>query len=95
MPKICPVTKKKVMSGHNVSHANNKTKRKFNINMQQVSLLSETLGRVVRMRLTPRGLRTVEFFGGIDAYLIKKTPSDLMPELRKLRKVIVKRQATK
>lgn len=93
MSKVCPITKKKVMSGNNVSHANNKTRRKFNINMQNVSLISDILGHSINMRLTTRGLKTIEFHGGLDAYLIRTSASRLTPELKALRKVILSRQA--
>jgi large subunit ribosomal protein L28 len=93
MSKICPVTGKKVMSGNNVSHANNKTRRKFNINMQPVSLVSEVLGRSVSMRMTARGLKTIEFHGGLDAYLLRSPASKLTAELKSLRKIITERQA--
>ena len=91
MPKICPITQKKVMSGNNVSHANNKTRRKFNINMQNVSLMSDVLGRAIQLRLTTRGLKTVEFHGGLDAYLMRTAPSKLSNELRSLRKIVSER----
>ncbi len=81
------------MSGNNVSHANNKTRRKFNINMQNVSMVSETLGRPVNMRMTTRGLKTIEFHGGIDGYVLNTQNSKLSAELLALKKVIVSRQA--
>lgn len=88
MAKVCPVTHKKVMSGNNVSHANNKTKRKFNINMQHVSFMSEKLGRSVQLRLTTNGMRTIEFHGGLDAFLLKSPTRKLSHEMRSLQKVI-------
>jgi large subunit ribosomal protein L28 len=74
MARVCEITGKKVMSGNNVSHANNKSRRTFAINLQEASFPSESLGEKVRMRVTPAGLRTVEKNGGIDAFL--KTTAD-------------------
>lgn len=91
MSKVCPITHKKVMSGNNVSHANNKTRRKFHINMQEVSLLSDVLGRSISMRLTTRGLKTVEFHGGLDTYLLRTSGRHLTPELKALKKIISNR----
>jgi large subunit ribosomal protein L28 len=93
MSKICVVTGKKVMSGNNVSHANNKTRRKYNVNLQNVSLMSESLSRSIPLRLSTKGLKTIEFHGGLDAFLVKKSPSKLSLELRSLRKIIVARLA--
>ena len=73
MARVCEITGKKVMSGNNVSHANNKSRRTFAPNLQETSFISESLGGKVRMRVTANGMRTVEKNGGIDAYL-KSTP---------------------
>jgi large subunit ribosomal protein L28 len=70
MSRRCQITGKGVLTGNNVSHANNKTRRRFLPNLQETSLLSETLGLAVRMRLSTRAIRTVEHNGGIDAYLL-------------------------
>ena len=70
MARRCIVTGKGVMTGNNVSHANNKTRRRFLPNLQSVSLLSETLGATVTLRVSTRGLRTIEHNGGLDAYLV-------------------------
>ncbi len=95
MARRCIVTGKSVMSGNNVSHANNRTRRRFLPNLQQVSLLSDALGHKVGMRITTRGLRTIEFHGGLDAYLTKAKSSKLAPELLKLKKTILKRVEVK
>jgi large subunit ribosomal protein L28 len=79
MSRRCEVTGKGVLSGNNVSHANNKTRRRFLPNLQVTSLLSDILGHEVRMRLSTRGIRTVEHNGGIDAFLLS-TPSTKLPE---------------
>ena len=64
MPRRCALSGKSVQYGNNVSHANNKTKRRFMSNLQVASVLSEALGHSVRMRLTPRGIKTIEHNGG-------------------------------
>jgi large subunit ribosomal protein L28 len=90
MARRCPLTGKGVQSGHNVSHANNKTKRRFLPNLQQASLLSDALGQVVHLRLTVNGLRTVEHNGGIDAYLLGTPDARLSDEARRLKRRIEK-----
>ena len=71
MSRICELTGKGRQVGHNVSHANNKTKRNFLPNLQNVTLMSESLGRSVRMRVSTNGLRSVEHVGGLDNWLAK------------------------
>ena len=88
MARKCPVTGKGVQVGHNVSHSNIKTKRRFLPNLQSLSLLSDTLGPV-RLRLSAAAIRTIEFKGGIDAFL-KGTPDKrLSPEIRRLKRRIM------
>ena len=72
MAKRCIITGKGVLTGNNVSHANNKSRRRFLPNLQAVSLLSETLGTTVTLRVSTRGLRSIEHNGGLDAYLTGK-----------------------
>jgi large subunit ribosomal protein L28 len=84
------VTGKSVMVGHNVSHANNKTKRRFMPNLQVTSLLSDALGRPVRIRLSTRGLRTIEHNGGLDAWILNQADSKLDQEMRRLKRQIAK-----
>ncbi len=86
MSRVCPVSGKKVMTGNNVSHANNKNKRRFLPNLQQASFLSDRLNRVVRLRVTPRAIRTVERKGGIDAYLASTPVSRLSSKLLPLKR---------
>lgn len=93
MSRLCPITGKKGLSGNHVSHANNKTKRRYQPNMQQVSLTSDSLGRAIRMRMTTRGLKTVEFHGGLDAFLLRSSTKTLNSELKALKKIITARQA--
>jgi large subunit ribosomal protein L28 len=69
MAKRCMVTGKGVLVGNNVSHANNKTKRRFLPNLQKATLFSDSLGESITLRLTPKGLRTIEHKGGLDAFL--------------------------
>lgn len=71
MPRKCALTGKTVLFGNNVSHAHNKTRRKFLPNIQKISLMSESLKKVFQLKVTPSGLRTVEKNGGLDAYLLK------------------------
>lgn len=85
MSRVCQVTGKKNLSGNNVSHANNKTRRVFRPNLQTVRLYSETLKRSVSMRVTAAGLRTLEHKGGLDAFLLDAKSADLTPSLRKMK----------
>jgi large subunit ribosomal protein L28 len=95
MSRRCEITGKGVLSGNNVSHANNKTRRRFLPNLQVTSMLSETLGHQVRMRLSTRGIRTVEHNGGIDAYLLGTPNTKLTPEAATLKRRIEKAQDKK
>ncbi|MEJ0062390.1 MAG: 50S ribosomal protein L28 [Alphaproteobacteria bacterium] len=94
MARVCAVTGKKPHFGNNVSHANNKTRRRWQPNLQVCSFPSETLG-MVTLRLTPNGIRTVEHRGGIDAYLLKSKMSELSDEVKTLKRRIVRAQAKK
>ncbi len=78
MSRRCQINGKGVLTGNNVSHANNKTRRRFLPNLQVSSMLSDALGHGVRMRLSTRGIRTVEHNGGIDAFLLS-TPNRKLP----------------
>jgi large subunit ribosomal protein L28 len=93
MARRCVVTGKGVLTGNNVSHANNKTRRRFLPNLQETSVLSEALGLSVRLRLTTRGIRTIEHRGGLDAWLASVTAASLTPELRRLKKRVEKARA--
>ena len=85
MARKCPVTGKGVQVGHNVSHSNVKTKRRFLPNLQTISLLSDVLGPV-RLRLSTAAIRTIEFKGGIDAFLKASSSPSLSPEMRRLKR---------
>jgi len=90
MARRCAITGRGVQVGHNVSHANNKTKRRFLPNLQTISLLSDALGGAVRLRLTANGIRTVEANGGIDAYLLGVPDRKLPAEARRLKRRIAR-----
>jgi len=80
MSRRCEITGKGVLSGNNVSHANNKTRRRFLPNLQVTSLLSDILGSAVRLRVSTRAIRTIEHNGGIDAFLLGTPNSKLTDE---------------
>ena len=77
--------------GHNVSHANNKTKRTFLPNLQNVTLLSDSLGQGVKLRVSTHGLRSVEHVGGLDNWLTKTSEDKLSTKARKLKREIAKK----
>ncbi|MDD9900742.1 MAG: 50S ribosomal protein L28 [Alphaproteobacteria bacterium] len=89
MTRRCEITGKLPMSGHNVSHANNKTKRRFLPNLQKASFFSNGLQRPVKVLASTHGIRTVEHKGGIDAFLLGTASTKLQPALRKVRKALV------
>ena len=89
MAKRCIITGKGVQTGNNVSHANNKSRRRFMPNLQSVSLLSETLGTTVTLRMSSRGLRTIEHNGGLDAFLLSTPNGKLSCEAKRLKKRIL------
>ena len=93
MARRCQLTGKGVMTGNNVSHANNKTRRRFLPNIQETALLSDALGRMIRLKLSTNAIRSVEHNGGLDAFLLKAKVADLSLEARRLKKQIVKAQA--
>lgn len=92
MSRVCALTGKRVMTGNNVSHANNRTRRRFLPNLQNVSFLSDILGRKVRMRISVRGIKTVEHNGGIDSYLLSTPNSRLSEDALVLKKKVVAAQ---
>jgi large subunit ribosomal protein L28 len=85
MARKCVVTGKGVQVGHNVSHSNIKTKRRFLPNLQRISVLSDTLGSV-RLRITAAALRTIEHKGGVDSFLRDTPDRKLSPEIRRLKR---------
>ena len=92
MSRICELTGRGRQVGHNVSHANNKTKRVFLPNLQNVTLISDALGKRVRLRVSTHGLRSVEHVGGLDNWLLKSRDSDLSIKARRLKREIEKKQ---
>ena len=95
MSRRCEITGKGVQSGNNVSHANNKTRRRFLPNLQQQSLLSDVLGASIRVRLTTGALRTIEHNGGLDAFLMTTPDRNLPDEAKVLKRRIVRAAAKK
>jgi large subunit ribosomal protein L28 len=94
MSRRCELTGKGPMSGNNVSHANNKTRRRFLPNLNDVSLQSETLNRVVKLRISAAALRSVDHRGGLDAFLAKAKDDTLSDTALKIKKEIAKAHAT-
>ncbi|CUW38317.1 50S ribosomal protein L28(Ribosomal protein L28,3.63) [Magnetospirillum sp. XM-1] len=95
MARRCAITGKGVLTGNNVSHANNKTRRRFLPNLQEASLLSDALGHAVRLRISTNGLKTIEHNGGIDSYLLSIATTKLSAEARRLKKRIERALASK
>lgn len=93
MSRRCELTGKGPMSGNNVSHANNKTRRRFLPNLNDVTLQSETLGRGVKLRISASALRTVDHRGGLDAFLAKAKDEELSANALKVKKEIAKATA--
>ena len=92
MSRRCQINGKGVLTGNNVSHANNKTRRRFLPNLQISSMLSDSLGLDVRMRLSTRAIRTVEHNGGIDAFLLGTSNRKLPPEAMTVKRRILRAQ---
>lgn len=93
MSRVCELTGKGPMSGNNVSHANNKTRRRFLPNLNDVTLISDVLGQSFKLRISAAGLRSVDHRGGLDAYLAKAKDEELSPRALKIKKDIEKAQA--
>jgi len=93
MARRCTFTGKGVMSGHNVSHANNKTKRRFLPNLQDTSVYSHTLDQMVRLRLSTQALRTIDHNGGLDGFLTGTPDRKLGPDALRLKRRILRARA--
>lgn len=93
MSRRCELTGKAVLVGHQVSHSNRKTKRRFLPNLLNVTMTSDALGRAVKLRVSANALKTVDRRGGLDAFLLKAAESQLSPRLREIRRAILKKQA--
>ena len=93
MARRCELTGKGVQTGNNVSHANNKTKRRFLPNLNQVTLASDALNESFRMRVSAHALRSVEHRGGLDAFLLKAADGDLSDKALKVKRRLKKKMA--
>ncbi|MCH8203403.1 MAG: 50S ribosomal protein L28 [Proteobacteria bacterium] len=90
MSRVCELTGKGVQSGNNVSHANNRSRRKFLPNLVQATLLSESLERSISLRISTQALRSVEHIGGLDNFLIKAKDAQLSKKARRFKKQITR-----
>ena len=90
MSRVCELTGKGPMTGNNVSHANNKTKRRFLPNLQDVTLMSDALGQSYKLRISSAALRTVDHRGGLDAFLAKAKDSELSTRALKIKRALAK-----
>ncbi len=95
MARRCELTGKGVMTGNNVSHAHNKTRRRFLPNLVNVHLMSDVMGASYRFRISTQALKSVEHRGGLDAFLLKAHDTELSEKARKLKKQIRRRLAEK
>jgi large subunit ribosomal protein L28 len=93
MSRVCELSGKGPMTGNNVSHANNRTRRRFLPNLNDTTLMSETLGRGFKLRISASALRTVDHRGGLDAYLAKAKDVELSDKALKIKKEIAKASA--
>ena len=94
MARRCELTGKGPMSGNNVSHAKNRTRRRFLPNLNELTLYSDALGRAFKLRISSSALRTVDHRGGLDAFLAKANDAELSDTALKIKKDIAKAQAT-
>jgi large subunit ribosomal protein L28 len=91
----CDLTGKRPLVGHKVSHSNIKTKRRFLPNLRNVTLISDTLGRRIKLRVSANALKTVDHRGGLDAFLLKAKDDELAPRVLELKRQIVKKREDK
>ena len=94
MAKKCDISGIGAMSGNNVSHANNHNRRRFLPNLQVVSLLSDILRKVFKLKVCSKTLRSIEHNGGLDAYLEGTSNTKLSDEAKKIKKAIAKKKAS-
>lgn len=92
MSRRCELTAKGPLVGHKVSHSNIKTKRRFLPNLRNVTLISDTLGRRIRLRVSANALKTVDHRGGLDAFLLKAKDDELAPRVLEIKRQIVKKR---
>ena len=95
MSRVCELTGKKVMTGNNVSHAKNRTRRRFLPNLQNISLFSEVLEKSIKFKVSSSAIRTVEKKGGIDKFLMEAYEKDLSSAACHYKKLIEKKEASK
>ena len=95
MSRRCELTGKGTQVGHNVSHANNKTKRIYRPNLQTIDLVSEALGNSYKLKIAMNTLRSVDKVGGLDAYLLKARDTVLSAKALRLKRAIAKKTAAK
>ena len=95
MVNKCSITRKKPLTGNNVSHAVNKTKRRFYPNLHNVSFFSEILGKKIKLKVSSRGIKTVEKNGGIDNYIINSKNINLTTETKKIKKLMLSKSSKK
>ena len=93
MSRVCELTGKGPMSGNNVSHANNKTRRRFLPNLNEVTLMSEKTGRSYSLRISAAALRSVDHRGGLDAFLAKAKDTELSDRVLKIKREISKKDS--
>ena len=89
MSKRCQLTGKTFLSGNNVSHAKNRTKRRFLPNLQKISFISEKLGKSIQLKVAASTIRTVEKKGGLDEFLLNTPNTKLPSEAKKIKKQIL------
>ena len=94
MSRVCELTGKGPMSGNTISHANNKSRRRFLPNLNEVTMISDVLGQSFKFRVTAAALRSVDHRGGLDAYLAKAKDEELSAAALKIKKDIAKAQAS-
>ena len=92
MSRRCDLTAKSPQTGHKVSHSNIKTKRRFLPNLCNVTMISDTLGRSVRLRISANAVRSVDHIGGLDAFLLKAKTENLSARAREIKRQIQKKQ---
>lgn len=88
----CDLTGKGPLVGHKVSHSNIKTKRRFLPNLQNVTLISDTLGRSFKVRVSTNALKSVDHRGGLDSFLLKAKDAELSPKMLKVKREIEKKK---
>jgi large subunit ribosomal protein L28 len=93
MSRVCELTGKGPMSGNTISHAHNKSRRRFLPNLNEVTMISDVLGQSFKLRVTAAALRSVDHRGGLDAYLAKAKDEELSAAAQKIKKDIAKAQA--